>query len=515
MGLRRGRDSLAVFGPMAVALAVCIYQLTLPNALLGVHGYNGLGYDDGVYFGAAVRLVHGAMPYKDFVLLHPPGVPLLLLPIALLSRLTGTLAGLAMVRLLTDAVVVANVFLVGKAVRHRGIAATWFASILMACYPLAADADHSLILEPFLVLFCLLGVIAMFPAGRLASPRRLMWAGAFFGLATTMKIWGVLVVVVALLVCVPRWDRMVKPLAIGAAAGFAIPCLPFFAAAPYGFVHQIIGDQLSRTMPGAAPISVDGRLIQLSGLGGLHVLHAGPGLALLLAVFFVAVVAFALGQAGTSLTRFELFLVGVVIASSAVMFRSRDMYQHYAYFPATFYVLLFSTSLVRIRDRVARRPRFAWLALPALPAAFAVVVAGLVVPEQVSYARTLLAGAFDPREVIDTFIPKGACVVSDQVSDALVANRFAADGACPDVVDPYGTWVATDEAHLPPYTGPVPPSFELKWRNWLTEADFLVEVAQNSDVMPWPPDQVAWFDAHFTLTYHQPGLVIYSNKHVP
>ena len=35
------------------------------------------GYDDGVDFGSAVRLVGGALPYRDFVLIQPPGISLL------------------------------------------------------------------------------------------------------------------------------------------------------------------------------------------------------------------------------------------------------------------------------------------------------------------------------------------------------------------------------------------------------------------------------------------------------
>lgn len=503
---------LAVFGPAAIAAAVCIYQLTLPNVLLGVHGSSGLGYDDGVYFGAAVRLVHGAMPYQDFVLVHPPGVPLLLLPIALLSRLIGTAAGLALVRILTDLVVVANVVLAGRAVRHRGVAATWLASILMACYPIAVSADHSLILEPYLVFFCLLGVVAMFPNGELAPPRRLLWAGVFLGIATTMKIWGVLVVLVALAVCVPRVKQTLRPLAIGVVAGFVVPCLPFFLAAPHGFVHQIVGAQLSRTTLGSGSLPVGERLLHLSGLSGLTVLHAGTGLALLLAVGFLLLVGFGYGLSVTTTSRFDLFILGAAALTSLAMFRAHDMYDHYAYFPAAFYVLLAAVSVARIIERGSALPRLRWLGAPAVPVAAAVLVAGLAVPEQVHYAKTYLSGAFDPRFVVKTFVPKGSCVVSDQVSDALVSGRFVASGPCPAVVDPYGTWLTRYETHLPPYTGPVPADFEADWRIWLDEADYVIEVGPQSSIIPWPEDQVAWFNSHFTSVYSQSGLVIYRNN---
>jgi len=40
-------------------------------------------YDDGVYFGNALRLVHGAIAYRDFAMVQPPGSMLLLTPVAL------------------------------------------------------------------------------------------------------------------------------------------------------------------------------------------------------------------------------------------------------------------------------------------------------------------------------------------------------------------------------------------------------------------------------------------------
>lgn len=69
----------------AFSLAVGWYEL------LGMgewHQY--LEYDDGVWFGTAVRLAHGILPYRSFVDDQPPGVPVLMLPFALWSRSVGT-----------------------------------------------------------------------------------------------------------------------------------------------------------------------------------------------------------------------------------------------------------------------------------------------------------------------------------------------------------------------------------------------------------------------------------------
>src|SRR3984893_15101487 len=90
-----------------------LYQLTRPGYLLGV-----TEYDDGVQFGDAVRLVSGVIPYRDFVVVQPPGSTVLMAPVAALAKVTGTAWGLGIARLLTVAADTACVALLGFLVRH-------------------------------------------------------------------------------------------------------------------------------------------------------------------------------------------------------------------------------------------------------------------------------------------------------------------------------------------------------------------------------------------------------------
>src|SRR6516225_10294633 len=80
----------------AAAAFLRFYQLTRPGYLLGV-----TEYDDGVQFGDAMRLVSGVIPYRDFVVMQPPGSVLLIAPVALLAQVIGSAWGLAIARLLT------------------------------------------------------------------------------------------------------------------------------------------------------------------------------------------------------------------------------------------------------------------------------------------------------------------------------------------------------------------------------------------------------------------------------
>ena len=67
----------------ALAVALRLFTLTRPGYLTGI-----TEYDDGVYLGASLRLVEGAVPYKDFAFVQPPGILLLMSPVALVAKLT-------------------------------------------------------------------------------------------------------------------------------------------------------------------------------------------------------------------------------------------------------------------------------------------------------------------------------------------------------------------------------------------------------------------------------------------
>ncbi|HEX4661445.1 MAG TPA: hypothetical protein VH307_28955, partial [Streptosporangiaceae bacterium] len=95
-GLALTPVTVVIAAATLLALGLRFYQLSRPGYLLGVNEY-----DDGNYFGSAVRLINGALPYRDFLIVQPPGITLLMVPAALLSKVTGTAWGMAVGRLLT------------------------------------------------------------------------------------------------------------------------------------------------------------------------------------------------------------------------------------------------------------------------------------------------------------------------------------------------------------------------------------------------------------------------------
>src|SRR5262249_47173749 len=195
---------------------------TRPGFLLGV-----TEYDDGPYFGSAVRLVHGSLPYRQFVLVQPPGITLLMSPAALLSYWTGTAWGLAIGRILTLLAATAGVALGGLLVRHRGLVAVLLTCGIMAIYSDAVAAAHTVLVEPWLVLFCLAGAVAMFDRDRItASTKRLAWGGVLFGFAGAVEAWAIGPVLVLAALRLAQLKRAAI-YAGGVAARLLVPGPPF------------------------------------------------------------------------------------------------------------------------------------------------------------------------------------------------------------------------------------------------------------------------------------------------
>src|SRR5579872_1611402 len=321
-----------------VAASLAAYVLSLPNVLRGVHGN-----DDGVYLGATLRLLHGTLPYRDFAYLHPPGLPLLLSPFVALAHVGGDRTAMVVVRCVTAAVTGATAAMAAFLLRSRGAAAMATTGVALACFPLAATVDHTVLLDPYLAFFCLLGALLVFDARGLFSSRRwrLFAGGAAFGFATSIKLWALLPLVALAAVVLVRKGRgrRVVPLGLGTVIGFAVPTAPFVVLAPGSFFHDVIVTQAVRGTSGVAALSVGQRLLMITGLGGLPGIHAGTALAVAcLAVLGVlAVASLATWARPPALDLFILVAAGVTIAGLCV---SREFYTFYGYFPGVFVTLV-------------------------------------------------------------------------------------------------------------------------------------------------------------------------------
>jgi hypothetical protein len=410
---------VVVVAATLLALGLRIYQLAQPGHLLAVGDY-----DDGADFGSAIWLLHGALPYRDFIIVQPPGITLLMAPAAALSWLTGTAGAIAAGRILTVAVSAACVVLGGLLVRHRGIAATTITCGVIAIYPASVQAAHTVLLEPWLTGLCLLGAVAVFDGDRLASGRRLAWGGVALGFAGAVKVWAIIPVIVIALACLPR-PRQAARLAAGVAAGFLIPVLPFAILAPRRVFDSVVVAQLARA---GARTPLAFRLQYLTGLAGWqppHVLLWIAAGVIIAAVAGVAIAAtVATRRAPAPLEWFAIVTAAAVVVAFLI---PDDFYYHYAAFLAPFLAMAFALPAARLTGALR------WPAPPARLQRRAAAVAGLVIlalplalpgaedSPTPTYARALPA--------IERAIPPGACVVSDQASVLISAGRLVAGRA--------------------------------------------------------------------------------------
>jgi alpha-1,2-mannosyltransferase len=233
----------------AIAVAVAAFLFRLVPVLRG-GGLVGMGnYDDGVYYASATGLVHGLLPYRDFLLLHPPAMPLLLAPFALVAQLTSDSYGFAAARLGWMLLGAANAVLIWKILRPIGLVAAATGGFGYAVFQPAVYSDKSTLLEGPATTALLIAILLLQPLARSDSlPHgRALVAGALLGLSMTIKIWGVvtLLIVLGWLLLLRRY-RVALRVLIASAVATTVICLPFFAAAPTAMWHQVVRDQLTR-----------------------------------------------------------------------------------------------------------------------------------------------------------------------------------------------------------------------------------------------------------------------------
>jgi hypothetical protein len=454
----RGRAALAK--PLAVA-AIAVFSLGLGLFQLlrtdGLHAI--LEYDDGVWFGTTMRIVGGAIPYRDFVLDQPPLVPLLLAPVGLLARTMGAAGAFGVARVVTVVVEAVNVVLLGRLLRYRSTLCVAVACAVMAVYPAAVVTSRTVLLEPYCDLWCLLGLLAAFDGGRLSTDRRrIALAGAAFGAACACKTFAVLPLVVLLAQlwarqgtakCTAKGAALTPARAASRCLGYAagtglVICSPFLVVAPGAFIRQVVLTQLER---GAAAMADHwSRVAELVGAPPAPNSGAPDRFEHLVIAVVVAVVCLALvatwGAARqpsrASLERYGV--VGVVVTGAGLAWPAA-FYYHYAAFLAPFIALPIGVAAEVLSHSGALSRSLARSRALVVGGACAVMVVGAV--HAVRIVQTDDQPQVPDVAAVERAVPKGSCTVSDNPAVLLLADRFSAPSGCSDLVDSDGstlTW---------------------------------------------------------------------------
>jgi hypothetical protein len=482
----------------ALALALRVYyQSTRAGFLVGV-----TEYDDGPYFGSALRLAAGVLPYRDFIIVQPPGITLLMAPVALLARVTSTATGMELARILTTAASGAGVVLAGLLVRRYGTLAVLITCGIIAVHPESIAAAHTVLVEPWLVLFCLIGALALFDGDHLAQGRRLVWAGVAFGFGGAVEAWAIVPVLVAIGLFWPRLKRAWRFCA-GVAAGFLIPVLPFALLAPRQFYDGVIVAQIQRVSPARAPV-----WSRLANILGIFSPTPGEEAAVIVIAIAVAVLIAALVTAAWLVTRrppplLERFVV-ITSALVIVMFCLADQfYYHFVAFLVPFLAASIALPLARLVT-AAGAPDGARNVVWWLTGGLAAVAILFVAVTQFQ-AESVRANVIGPApHALARIIPPGACVLTDQVSMTIVANRFYSDvPGCSQMVDGLATDVALSGGKKPSDGAGYVPAVAAVWRQAFAHAQLVLLSPNNTGRIAWTPALKAYFRANF-VRLHSP-----------
>lgn len=433
------RGAIAVAATFAVGFAIRLsYVATSSGGLRG-----DLGYDTSVYYSAADALLGGRMPYRDFVLLHPPTIMLVLTPFAELGRLTTDHTGFVAATLAFIGLGAVNAVLVLRIGERMGFdrRAALAGALFYAVWSGSVRAEFLARLEPLGNFFVLLGLLAYY-ARRPGSRWMAFASGLAFGAAASVKIWWSvpLVILLAAHLLRRRWHDLAR-FAGGAAAAMVVVNAPFFALAPSRMWHMVIAEQVSRVSRG---FPLDVRLIRISGLSTLAPdLSPGATAAVLAAVctLFAAVLIRAWWVRPVRL------VVALAVGELILLLSAPACFAQYADFLAPAVALSVAAAVSRRpnahRERAERAP-LRWIGWCATGTAAAMTVA------TIALGQTHASKPF-PAARLAAAVRSAHCVMSDYPMALILLDTLSRDlrDGCPNWVDVTGRTYGVDAAYRP------------------------------------------------------------------
>jgi alpha-1,2-mannosyltransferase len=432
-GSARWRTTAAVVFLLGLAARVT-------PVLHGAGFTSNLNYDPGVYFAAADGFVHGRLPYRDFVLLHPPGVMLALTPFAFATKFVSdqtAFVGANLAFTITGALNAVLVVAIGRRL-GLGLAGSVAGGLFAALWLGSVHAEDMVRLEPLANLFVLLALLAYAEARRRPSRRWLFAMGAALGAATSVKIWYVvpLLVLLAWVITRVRARRAVVATLGGAATAMVAINVFFFWRSPGAMWHMVVLDQLSRSRFSASPIT---RFAQANDLATWNRL-LGPGPAMLaIAVLLVGSTLLLLSAWTQPAGR---ALVALVVAQMVVVAISPSWFAFYADYLTPALALALAVGVDGVRHA-------GWASVGARRRALTSVRVGAAVSALTVLAVPLCwqrVGTAFPGARLRNAVTAARCVTSDSPIalielDAL-SRSFAA--GCRDWVDVVGRTYGAD-----------------------------------------------------------------------
>jgi hypothetical protein len=503
--LRSNGVPIAILG--LLALSLLLLQSFLHGHITAIDEY-----DDGVYFGASLNLAHGIVPYRSFAFIQPPMISVLLLPFAALGSWTTTSSGLEWARALVDLIALANVLMVGVLVRRRPMIQLVLAMGIMAFFQGTYRSSQTVLLEPFLVLFCLLATHFLIEQEAVTRlPRKLWLSGMFFGIAGATKLWAVFPLLVALGVAWSAGSSARRRLAGGVILGFAVCSVPFFAAAPGTFIHEVFIVQFVRNGGGYSLVQRLGNMTGIAAVSSLIFHHRSAGLLLLGSVLLIVTGVVILGfldarrAPWSDLERLALWSTAVIGLS---LFISPTYYYHYAAFLAPYAAIAIGSIAPRAGRFLLGTRAAEWRT----PVSWGAVLLLLAVMAGTDVSAVLNAHRGTPSRFVSGISSPGrGCVLDANPTAVILANRFTADQeGCPTVVDWFGQERDLDDGRSQTASDRADPALQRTYMGWLKASQVVLLGPAH---LEFGPRTMAYLTSHFRFVTRGPiGTQVYVRR---
>jgi alpha-1,2-mannosyltransferase len=422
-----------------------------------------------VYYAASDALLHGRLPYRDFILLHPPGLMLALTPFAVFGRLTTDHIGFEAANLAFAVLGAVNAGLVVLVARRMGLrrSAALVGGGFYAVWFGVVTAEYSARLEPLGNFAALVGLLALFTA-RGGRRRWAVLAGVAFGFAACVKIWWVvpLAVVLAGQFFSAAGRRRSAVVLGGAIATLLVVDGPFFAAAPSAMWRMVVADQLNRPRVARSAVMRVALMTTLNP-GARSV----TGTRLLVALAVCAVLALVIaGCAWRAAPARPVVLM--LIAQCAVLVASPSYYSYYSAYLAP------ALALTVAAAAHGPRARRAWRVGPVAATLAATGCAAATISGITQHADNVIPPFPSAR------LARGMAHVDCLMSDSPMAlielddlSRTLADG-CPDRIDVMGRIYDADAMHTGPRVSRIHnPKWQRDMRRYLLSDDAVLIIS--------------------------------------
>jgi hypothetical protein len=385
----------------------------------GAWGY-AVDFDEGVYFSAAALVWQGALPYRDFVFVHPPGILWALAPTAILSGALGPDTAFVIARWLAVLLGAANTLLAALIARRwAGPLAGVCAALVYATYAEVVIVERGPFLEPVLNTACL--ALAACVQRAAASDRDrgfIAGAGIAGGVAVSVKIWAGLWLLFAALALGPRRGARVLMIAAGTAALLIAPVALW---APASFLTDVLWFHAWRPPDGTAS-----RVARLHGVWAAR--HLLSPLLATAAIFWTLV------RGRRTWTAEAVLFAGVYASLVAGFLASATYWRQYNAHLAAAEAVLAGFAFAVLLSALARRSRWAARGFVVVCALLLAISLGAAIRSSRARAAELSRFARDVR----ARVPAQECLFSFEPGWALAAGRLPrAPAGAPLIVDSY------------------------------------------------------------------------------